>query len=272
MTPLMTNGCRARVIPWVDGTYPLCNNGVESVSQLLLHCLSVTGIWYHNNIDFHIMTDEDAGSVVKRWLGSSICSSATFVHVSMIMWQVWKNRCKWVFEGISFSTKATKIMTNSTIQWMNSAQQNAHETPPYNTTHQSGAAPPLNMLKINADDSTMQDNACAVAMRRDSQGWVKLAVVAHVTTSDPEHAEANTILLRLKLAANMRDTSCIIVSDAKSLVHWICNIDSVPSWRVAHVVYECRSLLQVNTNARLELDNRSTNEATHHAGRLCLNH
>jgi len=46
----------------------------------------------------------------------------------------------------------------------------------------------------------------------------------------------------------------------------------VPSWRVAHVVYECRSLLQVNTNARLKLDNRSTNEAAHRAGRLCLNH
>jgi len=56
---------------------------------------------------------------------------------------------------------------------------------------------------------------------------VKFVTTARVGTPDLEHAEANTILFGLKLDADLRDTSCIIVSDAKSLIHWICNKDSV---------------------------------------------
>ena len=65
-----------------------------------------------------------------------------------------------------------------------------------------------------------------------------LAATVRVATPDLEHAETNTILLGLNLAADLRDTSCIIVNDAKILIHWICNKDSVPSWKVTHVVYE----------------------------------
>ena len=48
---------------------------------------------------------------------------------------------------------------------------------------------------------------------------VKLAAAARVTTSDSEHTEANTVFLELKLIADMKDTSCIVASDAKSLVY-----------------------------------------------------
>jgi len=92
-----------------------------------------------------------------------------------------------------------------------------------------------------------------------------------VATPDLDHAELNTILLELKLAADLRDISCIIVSDVKNLVHWICNKDSVLSWRVAYVVYECCTLLQDNTRGRLKFESRSTNKAAHYADRQCLN-
>ena len=62
----MTNGSRAQVITGVDATCPLCNNDVESISHLLLHCPSVTDVWYHDNIDFKITTDDDISSVVER--------------------------------------------------------------------------------------------------------------------------------------------------------------------------------------------------------------
>jgi len=65
------NGHQARVISGVDGTCLLCNNGVEFVSHL---------IWCHDNIDFYITMDDDVGSIVERWLESSICSFATFEH------------------------------------------------------------------------------------------------------------------------------------------------------------------------------------------------
>ena len=85
---------------------------------------------------------------------------------------------------------------------------------------------------------------------RDSQGRVALAAAVWVDASNPKHVETNAILLGMKLAIDMGDTYCIIVSDAKSFVHWICNKDSVLSWRVAHIVQECRGLLQTNTRAR----------------------
>ena len=101
---------------------------------------------------------------------------------------------------------------------------------------------------------------------------MKLAATVEVVTPDPKHTEANTKLLGLKLVVNLLDTSCIIASDAKNLVHLIYNKDSVPSWRVAHVVFECRSLLKDNTRATLEFSIRSMNEATHCINCQCLNH
>ena len=82
----MTNGRRARVLIGVDGTCKLCNDGVESASHLLFHCLSVKDVRCHGNIDFNIMADDVVGSMIARWLDSSTCSSATFKHGYMIMW------------------------------------------------------------------------------------------------------------------------------------------------------------------------------------------
>jgi len=141
-----------------------------------------------------------------------------------------KNKCKRVFEGIPLCAKATRKMANSAMQYMNSARR-MHLT--QTTTNQSWVAPPSTILKINVDSSTVQETACAATICRESQGRVKPAAVTRVDTSDSKHADVDAILLGLKLTANMRDTSCIIVSDAKSLVLWVCNKDSVPSWRVA---------------------------------------
>ena len=46
---------------------------------------------------------------------------------------------------------------------------------------------------------------------------MKLAAAARVVTPDPEHAEANIILFELKLAADLRDTSCIAVSGMQKI-------------------------------------------------------
>jgi len=60
-------------------------------------------------------------------------------------------------------------------------------------------------LKINVNDGTWKDNAGVAFVFRDLQGRVKLAAIARVATLDLKHAEANTILLGLKLVANLRD-------------------------------------------------------------------
>ena len=98
---------------------------------------------------------------------------------------------------------------------------------------------------------------------KDSQSRVTLAAVTRVDRQDSEHAEVDVILLVLKLAADIRDTPCIIVNDVKSLVHWIWNKDLVPSCRVAHLLNECCNVLETNTKARLEFSIRSSNEAAH---------
>ena len=46
---------------------------------------------------------------------------------------------------------------------------------------------------------------------------MKLVAAVRVAIPDPEHAEDNTILPGLKLVAELRDTSCSIISDAKKL-------------------------------------------------------
>ena len=112
---------------------------------------------------------------------------------------------------------------------MDSARRNAPVIPPNDIAHQNRNAPPPDMLKLNVDDSSGQDNACAVIVCRDSQDRVKLAAVLRVVTPDPEHVEANTIHLRVKLATEFGDTSFIIVVDAKNLIHWICSKDSLSS-------------------------------------------
>ena len=128
-------------------------------------------------------------------------------------------------------------------------------------TPQSWTSSSSNMLKFNVNDHTWQDNAYTVAVCRDLHDRVSLQPHCEIGHTGHEHAKAKAILLRMKLAVELRDRSCIVVSDAKNLVHWICNKDLIPSWRVAHVIYECRILLQDNTSTRLEFGSRSPNEA-----------
>ena len=59
--------------------------------------------------------NDDVSLVVERWLDSGSCSSVTFECGSIIVWQVWKNRCRWVFEGIPNSAEVTRNMVNSAI-------------------------------------------------------------------------------------------------------------------------------------------------------------
>ena len=55
-------------------------------------------------------------------------------------------------------------MSNSIMQYMNSARRNVLEAPSNDTTNQSWAAPPSTMLEINVDGSTRQDNAYMTAV------------------------------------------------------------------------------------------------------------
>jgi len=92
---------------------------------------------------------------------------------------------------------------------------------PQYTTHQSQVAPLSTMLKINVDGNTRHDNACAAAICRDFQGRVTLIATVQVRQIGTEARRGKCNPSRIEAAADMRDTSYIIVSDAKRLVRWI---------------------------------------------------
>jgi len=59
--------------------------------------------------------------VIELWLNTGSGDVDIFVNGSMLMLGVWKNRHKWVFEGILFSIEATRIMESSMTPIMESA-------------------------------------------------------------------------------------------------------------------------------------------------------
>ena len=142
---------------------------------------------------------------------------------------------------------------------------------PGDITHQRWNALPPNMLKLSVDDSG-QDDACAAVACRDSQDRVKTwrRYESGYTGPGPCWSKRNTSWT--ETSYSLTDTSCIIVSDEKNLVHWICSKESMPSWRITHVICECRNVLQDNTRAKRKFSGRAMNEAAHLTGRRCLNH
>ena len=71
---------------------------------------------------------------------------------------------------------------------------------------------------MNVNDSVGQIESGAVAIGRDSDG----------KSTDPELAEAEAMLLALKLAAARLGERCFMVSDAINLVKYVTSRASLP--------------------------------------------
>ena len=115
---LTTNARRARVIPGVDGTCPLCNAEPETITHLLLHCPTVKGIWNSPGYHFDIADGEDISLVVERWLNARGENADIFVAGANLMWWVWKYHCKWVFESDLFSVDTVRAMVAAAKTWL----------------------------------------------------------------------------------------------------------------------------------------------------------
>lgn len=163
------------------------------------------------------------------------------------MWCVWVNRSGSLKESRSQQMQQEREPSRRYSALVDEMQQRP-PTPP--TVSSTGNRHP-DHVEINVYVSIGQHSASAAAVCRCSQAKVVMVATAPVSTADPELAKANAVRLVLKLAADLRGSDCIVVSDAKSLVHWICNKDSTPRWQAAHIIYECRNILQANTRVRL---------------------
>lgn len=79
------------------------------------------------------------------------------------------------------------------------------------------------MIKANIDANVGQTEACAVAIGRDSNGRVLLVAAMQVKSTDPELAEAEAMLVGLKLVAVRLRERCIVVSDTMNPVKYVTN-------------------------------------------------
>ena len=89
---------------------------IETPSHLLLHCLAAAGAWQHSHLGNQNGAGDELHSMLDRWLNQGGSNSGLFVNRSMVTWWVWKNRWKWVFEGIPFSAEATRARAESALQ------------------------------------------------------------------------------------------------------------------------------------------------------------
>jgi len=107
----------------------------------------------NQNINFDIDAGDDINTVIEKWMGTRGGSEDKFVLGANLLWNVWKMRCKWVFERHPFSADTGKAMVASSTSCTATARQNAPETPNVDTAKQSWSSPAPTVIKFNVNAS-----------------------------------------------------------------------------------------------------------------------
>ena len=106
----MTNERRTHVIPGVDGACPRCDTDVEIATHLFLHYAAFAGLWSDPAINFDIKARNEIRLVIEPWLNMSRSDGEIFMIKFNLSWDMWKYRCKRVFERNPLLTDTVKAM------------------------------------------------------------------------------------------------------------------------------------------------------------------
>lgn len=128
------------ILPNINASCKLCNNGDESLTHLFLQCNFVSQVWMHLNFDmryvvngtndFHdwlndMYNNQDRNENVMEW----------DVFCSIVIWHIWKARCNLVFQKNkhnSAETTKTIVKYINSLMNVNSANYNTMQSLYYN--------------------------------------------------------------------------------------------------------------------------------------------
>ena len=99
---------------------------------------------------------------------------------------VWKCRCKWVFERIPFTTDVVQAMTATNLTCTEGARQNAHETTSEVSEQNSWSAPTQNELKFKVDAGLGKSSTCVAVVGRGSTGQMVEVAAISIASTDKE--------------------------------------------------------------------------------------
>ncbi|XP_026379639.1 uncharacterized protein LOC113274477 [Papaver somniferum] len=94
----------------IDSHCSLCNHGTETINHLLVECTYARSLWNALNVDISVITQNFTS--LQDWVISWYYTDETevnnfayttdsyVVRLMCTVWYIWKDRCRWIFQGI----------------------------------------------------------------------------------------------------------------------------------------------------------------------------
>ncbi|KAF7829488.1 reverse transcriptase [Senna tora] len=242
--PFLSNLRQRRCL--MDACCPICRKEEESGEHLFLFCGWTELVWFGSL--FCARWDRFEVRRIEEWWYCLLCGASkaddwTAALFAYTCWNIWKCRCKFIFEHIevdssfviqnSFSAAAefwnANGFSNGGSGRLSSGVCDNRWVPPDN-----------NGLKFNCDASFLRDSGAAGLgiVVRNRQGILFGGRSLRVQACSEVVAEALALLEALKLGLDFCDRPLLFESDCRNLVMTVNQKDVNWDWRVSGIMKE----------------------------------
>ncbi|KAM5569208.1 hypothetical protein ABKV19_016627 [Rosa sericea] len=262
---------------------PLCEAFPETIEHILFTCDWARRAWFAHPLGYQVSCA--LITTVDRWILSLINQKASFAsnfhfvstHISFLLWNIWKHRCHCVFNHVNpdpifVSEKASQLANEFLSTNRSSFPGRLHPTGHLVAT--TWTCPPSGSFKINTDATwNSQSLKCGfAALLRDSTGILRGGQYSDGKATSAEAAEAQAILLGLRLAKLHALDSISMEADCLSLISALKSPKGGVSWSASswfcQIKHFASSFSSINWFWTSREANRAADYVAHLASRL----
>ncbi|BFG21271.1 hypothetical protein CerSpe_075460 [Prunus speciosa] len=252
----------------------ICSTHPESVEHILLLCPWVQGVWFGGNLNYRINHLEITS--LWHWLHDILLSYSNRIddqnwlatQIVFTCWNIWKSRCKAIFEHKTPSPHSTITATRVGINNFMEAVKLSRS--PHITANERTSTSPIcwnppnvGIIKVNVDASWNHNNCRAgigVILRDSCCNFIAAKAIPSTASSALE-AEAQAVLHGCELAHALACTSVIIESDSRGIIQCLNGDIARGAWAIYPILNRIREQQTLFHSCRWSWISRVANEA-----------
>ncbi|KAM6566494.1 hypothetical protein CsatA_025622 [Cannabis sativa] len=248
----------------------ICHSQLDSNSHSLIQCSRAGKIWKNSSFRQFYLTNRNCDIKEFMLRGFDCLDKSAFSTFLGLLWAIWNNRNKAIFNQYSFTDFNLENSVSSYLQEYRTAQTRITTTT--SSVHHCPSLPqlPASMLRLNVDAATSSSKHGYGAAVSDPQGHTIATFSASSCSGlPPIFAEAEALHRALIWCQAVRFPLAAIDSDCQNLVHRI-NKFSPDRSALSGLITKIVSSLSSFPGVTVHHIPRSINTTAHNLARLAL--
>ncbi|KAJ1695560.1 hypothetical protein LUZ63_012258 [Rhynchospora breviuscula] len=251
----------------ISSACPRCQSADETDYHVFLGCNLSRAAWFASHLHIRSTSVEETVPAFLYRLHNSLTQS-DFIYACTLMWVIWDERNKWVFDKIPTTPDNILQRTNAaTSQWRNQTCTEKVTEPPF-LLAETTENPDPNMLNVYSDG----------AWNLGKGGWGYLInkgtelinfECGSITSPSPFHAEVIALFRAVKEVNELLNVNSISLSGISFYSDCLCLVNAVnvgsqgQDWRADRLLYEIKQEMKKFGACKLTHIPRENNVEAH---------